>query len=142
SLRKESRPDRRHLRRNAAEKSQISATPTTGEQQPFEQAMLHRREVGRLRQWPALRIGYRDHRYVGKHAIERFQFRQIQSAVQGGEERHTRSSENRIAEIVAVQVNDIEVARTLRDLLKHGEQGRYAVADCRIESKRSFAAWL
>jgi hypothetical protein len=102
--------------------------------------MIYRGNETSLGQRPALGVGNRDHRHVGKHAIERPQFGQIEAAVQSGEEWYSGSPQHRIAEVIAVEVHDIEVAGALRDALEHGEQRRHAVADRRIQSKRSRAA--
>ena len=56
--------------------------------------------------------------------------------MQGGEKRYAGAPQRDISEIIAVQVDHIEFARSLRDGLQHRDQGRDVIADSRIEPER------
>src|SRR5262249_12465377 len=75
----------------------------------FRNAMLDRRNITRL--WERLALRLRDgyHRHITEGIVDATKFGQIQSSVQGCNERHPGSPQDGVAEVVDVEMNDIEL---------------------------------
>ncbi len=75
------------FRRNAPQKSEVSARAGPFREQVLRQPVVYRRDVVRLRQRGALRIRNGHYRHVVVHAVESREFRQVQPAMQRGKRR-------------------------------------------------------
>jgi hypothetical protein len=72
-----------------------------------------------VRQRRALRIRDRDERQLTELLVQRHQIGQIETAVHRGQMRRVHSTREREVQWRDVIVDDVELLRTLRDLLDH-----------------------
>ena len=85
----------------------------------------------------ALMARDRAQRHLRKRPKYHGQVRQVEAAVQGGERAVRDTAEDREMEVVGMEVQDVELVRTLADPFQQHRGVRERIEDSRVESQRS-----
>ena len=93
-----------------------------------------------LRQWAPLRMRNGDNRHIGKLVVNRRQVGQVEPAVQCGNVRKRSATREREVKIVDMEMNDVELVETLKDLLQQDDMMGEGV-HCLSQSQRSRTDW-
>src|SRR4029077_130153 len=102
--------------------------------------MVNRSNPLSLRQWAPLRMRNGDNRHIGKLVVNRWQIGQVEPAVQGGQVRKRSATRQREVKIVDMEMNDVELIESLKDLLQQDDmmgKGVYRLT----QSQRSRGDW-
>src|SRR5882762_1141907 len=102
--------------------------------------MINRPHPLSLRQWAALRMRNGDNRHIGKLVVNRRQIGQVEPAVQGGNVCKRSATRQREMEIVDMEMNDVELIESLKDLLQQDDMMGKGV-HCLAQSQRPWGDW-
>src|SRR5438876_289199 len=117
------------FRRNAAEKGKVGRRYGLWRQKPFRQAVVNGADPAGASNGPPLGVRNRDHWDRGKGREDHLVLRQVESAMERGDEwcRLTGKQGERI--VIEMKVQQIEIRSPLADSLEHGHMQRIRVAD-------------
>src|SRR5205085_5066544 len=122
--------------RNPSEKEQIVLRLFLEAERVGRYPMVNRSHPFCLRQWAPLGMRNRDNGHIRELVIKRRQIGQVEPAVQGGHGRKRRSTRHREVKVVDMEMNNVELVETLKDLLQHDDMMGKRVY-CLARSQRS-----
>src|SRR5262249_46251563 len=123
------------FRRNAAEKGKVGRRYGLWRQKPFRQAVVNGADPAGASNGPPLGVRNRDHWDRRKSREDQLVLRQVESAMERGDEwcRLTGKQGKRI--VIEMKVQQIEIVSPLANSLEHGDMQRIRVADRAVKTQ-------
>src|SRR5262245_19964850 len=130
------------FRRNAAEKGKVGRRYGLWRQKPFWQAVVNGADPAGASNGPPLGVRNGDHWDRGKGREDHLVLRQVESAMERGDEWYRLTGKQGKWIVIKMKVQQIEIMSPLANSLEHGDMQRIRVADRAVQTQCLRPTWL